>query len=111
MASAHHLLAAAFSLCGLLFLLHVVTVNSIVCKNCNSNDAGCLSGNVPEGDCGANNRCRTTIVYYKNGNTQVTFRGCENGKEDQDKCTDFDDRSECDEYCNTDNCNKDTYGD
>ncbi|XP_025094685.1 uncharacterized protein LOC112564225 [Pomacea canaliculata] len=109
MASAHHLLAAAFSLCGLLFLLHVVTVNSLRCKTCRLTDEGCDSRDLPEKDCGSYALCRTVVFFYKNGDTQVTFRDCVNGKDWKNKCEDVVHSRNCYYYCDTDNCNNISY--
>ncbi|XP_025101296.1 uncharacterized protein LOC112568274 isoform X1 [Pomacea canaliculata] len=55
MTTTHQLMAAAFYLCGLLFLYHVDSVNSLRCKYCLPAD--CSSGNVTDIECLPNQIC------------------------------------------------------
>ncbi|XP_025116197.1 uncharacterized protein LOC112577351 [Pomacea canaliculata] len=78
MTTTHQLMAAAFYLCGLLFLLHVDSVNSLRCKSCGSTDFTCETGNdAPAVIC--NDGDKYCIVIRVIGSTnQGTFRGCFN---------------------------------
>ncbi|XP_025111734.1 uncharacterized protein LOC112574718 [Pomacea canaliculata] len=75
MAPAQQLLAAAFGLCGFLFLLHVDSVNSISCVQCTPSDPRCDSGNLEPAECDdSHSFCAMYRVFV--GNSQGVFRGC-----------------------------------
>ncbi|XP_025101334.1 uncharacterized protein LOC112568304 isoform X1 [Pomacea canaliculata] len=106
MTTTHQLMAAAFYLCGLLFLLHVDSVNSLKCRNCTETDTGCNSGNVPEIECELNDFCYTIKLSSPAEPDQVfTLRGC-TAKEESNHCVEFAETwKECHVSCSTDNCN------
>ncbi|XP_025094687.1 uncharacterized protein LOC112564226 isoform X2 [Pomacea canaliculata] len=108
MASAHHLLAAAFSLCGLLFLLHVVTVNSLRCKTCYLTNEPCNSIYLRHEDCGIDALCRTILFFYRDGRKDL-YRDCVRGTDWTSECREEIHSRTCYYYCDTDNCNNATY--
>ncbi|XP_025101403.1 uncharacterized protein LOC112568347 isoform X2 [Pomacea canaliculata] len=68
-----HRLMAAFYLCGLLFLYHIDSVNSLRCKVCSYTDPNCNSGNVAERECQPNHTC---AIIREFSTTRATVLQC-----------------------------------
>ncbi|XP_025101376.1 uncharacterized protein LOC112568329 isoform X1 [Pomacea canaliculata] len=109
MTTTHQLMAAAFYLCGLLFLLHVDSVNSLKCKYCLDTGKDCHSGNVPEVECRPNELC-FFIRQFTPGvpGRDNTLRGCTSETEGFTCMNVSDSERACVLFCATDNCNNAT---
>ncbi|XP_025101459.1 uncharacterized protein LOC112568380 [Pomacea canaliculata] len=104
MTTTHQLMAAAFYLCGLLFLLHVDSVSSISCKVCNYTNPNCNEGNVPATECcHQSNQC-VTIVFNTSAYS-YNIRACAHGHGSPDRCYVLGGYMNCYDYCCYDNCN------
>ncbi|XP_025108229.1 uncharacterized protein LOC112572663 [Pomacea canaliculata] len=115
MTTTHQLMAAAFCLCGLLFLLHVDSVNSIECKNCTFSQPVCDNGGSALSISCSGGYCLTTrLVSVTPGvDTQGKRREC-GGNSIINFC-DYITISgiryyRCVKTCPTDNCNSDVNG-
>ncbi|XP_025101447.1 uncharacterized protein LOC112568377 [Pomacea canaliculata] len=105
MTTTHRLMAAAFYLCGLLFLFHVDSVNSIKCKTCMNTGPDCHAGNVPAKECCfKSSQCVTMIFNSTRSSHLETYRLCgdDGGKT---RCRPVGHRNHCFTYCCTDDCN------
>ncbi|XP_025101437.1 uncharacterized protein LOC112568369 [Pomacea canaliculata] len=106
MTTTHQLMAAAFCLCGLLFLYHVDSVNSLSCKTCDETDPNCYSGDVADEDCEPD-RPYCTITDFKFPNelqSSKIFRGCSEDSLNECKVISTE-LSYCSSSCETDGCN------
>ncbi|XP_025101312.1 uncharacterized protein LOC112568286 [Pomacea canaliculata] len=111
MTTTHRLMAAAFYLCGLLFLYHIDSVKSLKCKLCDFDNNDCTSGNLPDGECPPNHLCGHFREFTKGGDgPDVTLRGCTEGAEGF-SCTKNPDSDmiRCVLICAEDNCNSKSY--
>ncbi|XP_025101364.1 uncharacterized protein LOC112568304 isoform X5 [Pomacea canaliculata] len=106
MTTTHQLMAAAFYLCGLLFLLHVDSVNSLRCKNCSFTTPDCNSGNVPDIECPPNHVCGLVRQFSpEEPGSDKTIRGCASEGEGLSCIRLLGPWKQCVLYCSTNNCN------
>ncbi|XP_025101394.1 uncharacterized protein LOC112568347 isoform X1 [Pomacea canaliculata] len=101
-----HRLMAAFYLCGLLFLYHIDSVNSLRCKVCSYTDPNCNSGNVAERECQPNHTCAIIREFSTvDPGHGTTMRGCATEAEGSFCVSLLGTWKRCQLYCSTDNCN------
>ncbi|XP_025101341.1 uncharacterized protein LOC112568304 isoform X4 [Pomacea canaliculata] len=106
MTTTHQLMAAAFYLCGLLFLLHVDSVNSLRCKYCSYTNPGCNSGNVTDIECLPNYTCSLIRLFSPlEPENDSTFRACTTEAVGLYCIRLMGYWKQCHLSCSTDNCN------
>ncbi|XP_025114093.1 uncharacterized protein LOC112576072 [Pomacea canaliculata] len=116
MTTTHQLMAAAFCLCGLFFLLHVDCVNSLSCVNCTFSQPVCDNGRsapsivCPEGY----GYCTTITLSALDLPGEGRRRGCGTklyiGTQCQEVVISGYRYTHCVQTCTSNNCNVDVNG-